>query len=174
MKLYSKTSIFTVAFLMAAFLFPMLSANVAHGGIMPSLETGCCTTEKGGGMCIGCPEGETCITSGSFCDEQGGILFIEGACLDDGQGATCENRVQRTGCCMIEPGSCADDINFETCFFENSPTPELWISGLSCSEVVECTPTRNIPTLSNWALIVTAGILVLVGIWGITRKKAEV
>jgi len=31
----------------------------------------------------------------------------------------------------------------------------------------------NIPTLSQWGLIVMAGILVLIGIWGITRKKAE-
>ncbi len=32
---------------------------------------------------------------------------------------------------------------------------------------------RPIPTLSQWGFIAMAGILVLVGIWGITRKKAE-
>ena len=47
------------------------------------------------------------------------------------------------------------------------------------SSEVTCTfsnfaPTRAIPTMSQWGLIAMAGILVLVGIWGITRKKAEV
>lgn len=46
------------------------------------------------------------------------------------------------------------------------------------SSEVTCTFTnvplvRNIPTMSQWGLIAMAGILVLIGIWGITRKKAE-
>ena len=48
--------------------------------------------------------------------------------------------------------TCVDD-GIGTCTFSNSGP-------------------RPIPTLSHWGLIAMAGILVLVGIWGITRKKA--
>ena len=172
MKLYNKASIFTVAFLTAAFLFPMLSVNVAHGGIMPILSTGCCTTLDGGGQCIDCPDGETCITTNFFCEDAGGF-FEKGACSEVDGEATCESAISREGCCVIEPGSCVDNLDDGTCFFENEGGAELWVSGQQCAAVPQCTLTRNIPTLSNWALIVTAGILVLVGIWGITRKRAE-
>ena len=157
---------------MAAFLFPMLSANVAYGGIMPSLEIGCCTTEEKGGQCVDCPNGETCVTSNFFCDDAGGF-FSQGACSEDGGGATCQSAISREGCCVVQPGSCVDNLGVETCLFGNDGGAGLWVSGQQCAAVPQCTLTRNIPTLSNWALIVTAGILVLVGIWGITRKKAE-
>jgi exosortase sorting signal-containing protein len=35
------------------------------------------------------------------------------------------------------------------------------------------TKPLNIPTLSQWGMIAMAGIFILVGIWAITRKKAE-
>lgn len=173
MKMNSKVSIFTITLFMAAFLFPMLSSNVALGGIAPILTTGCCTTLEDGGQCVDCPDGETCLSSNFYCEEVGGF-FDKGACSFDAAdgGASCDNPVSRQGCCVIEPGSCLDNVDSGTCFFENEGGAEVWVSAQSCSQVRECAPTRNIPTLSNWALIVTAGVLVLVGIWGITRKKA--
>ena len=85
----------------------------------------------------------------------------------------CGIAVQSDGCCVVEPGTCVDDIDSGTCFFEVSESTELFVSNLACSEVPMCSPIRNIPTLSNWALIVLTAVLVLIGVWGITRKRVS-
>ena len=78
MKLNTKVSILTASLLLAGLLFPLLSANVALGVPVPNI--GCCTTEDGGGQCVGCPEGATCTSSEDFCNNENGF-FDEGSCF---------------------------------------------------------------------------------------------
>lgn len=173
-----KTSLFITTLLLAGLFFLPLSANMSNAGVAPpgppepTQKAGCCTTEDESGQCIGCPEGATCLTGQDFCESEEGF-FAPGSCFDDGGGATCENEFIGQGCCIVEPGSCADDVDAETCFTEVSLLSDQWVGNTSCSDIPRCTPTRNIPTMSNWGLIALAGIFILAGIWAITRKKTE-
>lgn len=172
MKANTKVPTYIAAFFLVCLIYPLVSANLALAGAIPVPLPGCCTTESDGGQCVACPEGETCLTSEDFCEAQDGF-FSNGGCFEDSGEVTCGDFEAADGCCVVEPGSCIDDIDFDTCFFEVSSSTELWVSNTSCSEVPQCTPTRNIPTMSNWGLIALAAVIVLVGIWGITRKKSQ-
>ena len=170
MRIKTHVSIFILAIFTAGFLFTLSNADVARAMAVPY---GCCTTEEKGGQCIGCPDGQACNTSEAYCIEEDGFFSFSTLCDDSGGDAICTSAQAEFGCCVVEPGSCVDDLNTDQCFFGFPETPQIWVPGQSCSAVPQCEVVRNIPTLSNWALIVTAGVLVLVGIWGITRKRAE-
>lgn len=169
MTVKNNASLFIATLFLIGLLFPALSPDVAYGGFS---AVGCCTTELEGGSCVACPEDENCVASQDFCESQDGF-FDKGGCRTVDGSAACGPIVQTDGCCVVEPGSCVDDIDTEACFLGLSGSPELWVSNTSCSEVPECTITRNIPTMSNWGLIALAAVFVMVGVWAITRKKAE-
>lgn len=172
MKSNTKVSTFVAAFIFACLIFSISSTDISKAEPIPIPAPGCCTTQEDGGQCVGCPEGEECQASGNFCNAEGGF-FSKGTCFDDGGGAVCGDGTEDEGCCVIEAGSCSDDVNIESCFLGTPGGPELFVRGASCSVVPQCTVTRNIPTMSNWGLIALAGIFILVGIWAITKKKAE-
>ena len=169
MKIKTNLYIFIVSFLIAGFLFQTINTELA-GAI--AVVPGCCTTEEGGGECVACPEGDTCFASSTFCVGEDLFFSSVGACVDDGEGAMCVETEPVDGCCVIEPGNCVNEIDIESCFIGQSEFPDIFVSGQSCGNVPQCIPTRNVPTLSNWGLIALAAVLVLVGIWAITRKKA--
>ncbi len=58
------------------------------------------------------------------------------------------------------------------CEGDGPPGQDPELSEITCAFVNLATP-RPIPTLSQWGLMALAGIFILVGIWGISRKKAE-
>ena len=172
MKVNSNVSIYTITLFALGLVFLVISANEVSA-IGPVIEPGCCKTQEVGGQCIGCPEGDACFASSIYCEGEDGVFSSGGACIDEGEGAFCGKVETTDGCCVIEPGRCVDDTDIESCFLGTPGGPEIFASGASCFDIPRCTPTRNVPTLSNWALIATAAVLVLVGIWGITRKKAQ-
>jgi exosortase sorting signal-containing protein len=169
MKIINRVSVFVVTFLMVGLFFLALTGNEASGVASPP---GCCTTEMDGGVCAGCPGGESCLTSQEFCSSEGGF-FSKGVCFEDGEGAVCGVGVVTEGCCVVASDQCVDGVLADECFFGEFPDAELWVSGEACINVPQCSVVRNIPTLSQWGLIAMAGIFILVGIWAITRKKAE-
>lgn len=173
MKTKKQISLFMLPLVLAGFLFPILSADMANAGWT---AIGCCVTDEIESQCLDCPEGETCVASVDYCKSQGGLIEIkksDDACTQVDGSAVCNPIDDAQGCCVIDPGNCLDDIDTVSCFDEISLTSDFWVLNTSCSNVPECTVTRNIPTMSNWGLLALAGIFVLVGIWAITRKKAE-
>ena len=175
MKVNTKITAFIAVFILTGLMFYVLNTNFAHGIAPPGPPgqvAGCCTTADGGGQCVGCPEGGTCLSTGDFCESEGGF-FEKGACSVVDGSASCGGAVAGTGCCVIEPGSCVSDISGDSCFSGEFSEVEIFVAGAACSEVPQCTITRNIPTMSNWGLIALAAVFVLAGIWAITRKKAQ-
>lgn len=74
--------------------------------------------------------------------------------------------------CCISVGGCVDipDGIVVKCF------PDTFVEGGVCEpgpgEFGQCVVPRNVPTLSEWGLIATAGILGFIGFMVIRRKKA--
>ena len=164
-----KTTLVLTTFLLVGLVFQLLNTNVAFG-VGPVL--GCCTTDGIGSQCVGCPEGEPCTSTSDYCDSQDG-LFLKGACRDMGEGAQCVAVAEQEGCCVLENGACENLGASDGCFIREGSPGEIFVGGVSCSLVPQCTPTRNIPTMSNWGLVALAAVIILVGVWGITRKKAQ-
>jgi len=77
-------------------------------------------------------------------------------------------------CCEFEPGiACALAIGDEVVGeFEGAACNEL--TGLCSGFEPEKDITRNVPTISQWGLIATAGVLGIIGLMVIRRKKASV
>jgi len=170
MKIKNRISIFTVTFLMVGLFFLVFTTMDASAGAAPP-KVGCCTTEEGGGQCVGCAGDSSCLTSQNFCSSQDGFFDI-GICFNTDDGAVCGAAKTTEGCCVIEPNHCVDAQSSEQCF-GNNPDAEIWVNNESCVNVPQCNAARNVPTLSHWGLIALAGLFILVGIWAITRKKAE-
>ena len=168
MKIKNRFSVFAITFLIVGLFFLGFTAVDASGVVIPA---GCCTTEDGGGQCVACEDGDSCVTSEDFCESQGGF-FTEGfICFDEGAGAICGVAKISDGCCVIEPNNCQDSVSSASCFLD-FPGAEIWVRNESCINVPQCNAPRNVPTLSNWGMIALAAIFILVGVWAITRKKA--
>lgn len=165
-----RVTIITAVVLLAWLLFPLLNTNVALA-VGPTIQ--CCTTEQDGGQCVGCPEGAICTSTVDFCESEGGFLGLGNSCFNNPDGAQCGTAIESAGCCVLENGTCEDLGASDGCFLREGSPGEIFVGGLSCSLVPQCTPTRNIPTMSNWGLLTLAAIIILVGVWGITRKKAQ-
>ena len=75
------------------------------------------------------------------------------------------------GCCVIEPGEC--EITTEDSCVELGGVYQG--DNVSCDGIDECLapppPVRNVPTISQWGMIVVAGLLGIVGFMVIRRKK---
>lgn len=64
-------------------------------------------------------------------------------------------------------------LNITVDLENNSINADCLDSDVGTCTFINSAVTRSIPTLSEWGLIAMAGILVLIGIWGITRKKVQ-
>jgi exosortase sorting signal-containing protein len=131
-----------------------------------SVPQGCCINEATD-SCVGCVDG--CATQEDFCIEQGGTVAGEGICFDSPVGAICGETASEVGCCVVSPGECVDNTDSRGCF--DTELGITWNPGNICSQVAECTVTRNIPTLSEWGLIAMAGILGIAGLIIAIRKR---
>ena len=138
----------------------------SYSGMAFSL--GCCTADD---QCLGCgEEGNRCsVTQGTCLQELGGTFFQGGDfCFQGQSGASCVNTQGTPGCCVIEPGSCEDDVVITSC------PGDRWFLDTECSEVPICTEviSRNVPALSVWGLASIAVILGAVGFFVLKRRKA--
>lgn len=173
MKFNKQIHTFFALLLLAGFIIPLFGVDTASA-VGPVEIPGCCTTAQGGGECLDCPEGASCLTSSLYCAGEGGFFSEAGVCFDSGAGATCGTGVAAEGCCVIEPGNCQETENANVCFeFTSQIFPDFFAAGASCEEIPQCTPIRNIPTMSNLGLYALAAVFILVGIWAITRKRTE-
>lgn len=173
MKQAIKTSILTTTFLLTVLLVPLLSVDVANAGWT---AIGCCVTDVAVSQCLDCPEGETCVASVDYCKSQGGLITIkksDDACTEIDGSAMCAPIVDSDGCCVIDPGNCMDDVDTVACFDEISLTSDFWVFNTRCSEVPQCTVTRNVPAISNIGLLALAGVFILLGVWAIARKRTK-
>lgn len=173
MILNKKIYTFFASLLLTGLLIPQFGIDTASA-VLPVEIPGCCTTEQDGGECLDCPEGASCLTSSEYCTGEGGFFSESGTCNDSGSGASCGLSIVQPGCCVIEPGNCQETETANECFaFISQIFPDFFAAGASCEEIPQCTPVRNIPTMSNWGLLALAGIFILVGAWAITRKRAS-
>lgn len=84
------------------------------------------------------------------------------------------------GCCEYSSGLNGDfceSIDFiERCPLVKVGMLEDFFPGESCNEQTGLCidPTRSVPTLSEWGLIATAGILGVIGFMVIRRRKATI
>ena len=131
-----------------------------------------CITEAPVGCCqIGA---DTCgIITKEACDTEPwtfGTLCVEGSCGS-----------APTGCCVIEVGmdddddlECESDLTQMRC--EEPPNSGEWTIGGTCGVTSTCLGpgpvSAAIPTMSQWGLIATAGILALFSLFYIIRRKS--
>jgi len=156
------TTLTLFAFLVFSFLlFALPQISVA------SVPQGCCINDATN-SCFGCIGGG-CATQEEFCGDNGGTVAGEGICFEGGAGAFCGNTISELGCCVIEPGDCVQDVDSRDCF--DNEHGIFWHPANGCSQVQQCLPQRDVPTLSEWGLIAMAGILGIAGLIVIRRRK---
>jgi IPTL-CTERM motif len=143
--------VFIVSFLIAAF-FCLSRPNEARSGV-----AGCCQVND---QCVGCQSG--CGISNPSCTSAGGSVVFGEVCVNPtGQDSMCVPPNSDAGCCLQPPGIC-QETSLPDCQPVNAGT--IWFD-TSCSEVPQC--TRQIPTLSEWGIIIMAGVLGLFAVLGI-------
>ena len=151
-------SIFVPTFLIISFLFLALpekgNSSVLHG---------CCIVDS---ECVGCDDG-TCAASESFCEEAGSAVQ-DGACVNQPGGDFCDFNTtwdDFDGCCVIDTNNCSQETSWRDCVGDEEPNlnGQVWLPETSCRQVPQCT-VRNVPTISQWGLIATAGILGIIGL----------
>ena len=164
MKIKNQFSIFLLTFLVVGLFSLALTVIEASALALPA---GCCRTSDDA-FCLGCVSG--CSATESYCEAQGGIFIgSEQACVDPFGDCGSVPEDSR-GCCLRADNLCSEDRTFDECF--QAEEGQFWVADESCSFVSDCQEARPIPTISEWGLIAMAGFFVLIGIWGITRKKA--
>jgi len=158
-------SIFVSALLIVGILFIALpeegNSSVLHG---------CCIVDS---ECVGCDEG-TCAASESFCEEQGSAV-ADGACVNQPGGDFCDFDTtwdDFEGCCVIDTNNCSDETSWRNCVGDSEPilNGQVWLPETSCRLVPQCA-VSNVPTISQWGLIATAGILGIIGLIMVIRKR---
>ncbi len=154
--------------LFAFLIFSFLLLALPESSIA-SVPQGCCINDATN-SCFGCIGGG-CATQEEFCIDNGGTVAGEGICFDTPVGAECGNTISELGCCVIEPGDCVEDTTSRGCF--DTEHGVFWHPANGCSQVAQCTPERNIPTLNEWGLIAMAGILGIVGFMVMSRKRVS-
>lgn len=164
-----KTTLTIIATFVVFSLIFISSANYSHA----QGDFGCCRTVDApnvpAGECVGC-EGENCLTSGAYCTSVGGFIS-GGTCVSQPEGAICDDLIFSPGCCVTSPGLCLEDVEFDDCIFVEEGI--LLAPGESCEVIELCElPSKNVPALSQWALIVLAGVLGILGLAVIRRRKA--
>ena len=147
---------------------PILSCNI-EGECAPPPPTGCCVC--GFELCN--------ITSETLCEEMGE------SCEYQGDGSSCDGIDEcydEPGCCFlspeqeaaiasrqVDPNKCVE-VSFGECGELSGVFQGI---GTSCMDFpAECFfPPRNVPTLSQWGLIATAGLLGMFSLLVIMRRQ---
>ena len=158
-------SLFLATFLIVGLFFLALPDEGSAG--MNFLV--CCTTEQGGGNCLGC--GESGIPCAIELDSCSGF-FTEGVCDQDGIGDPC-GPATGEGCCVLSAGNCRAGLETISRCEDNDGI--AWFQGADCSAVPQCQIDiiTAVPTLSEWGLIAMVAVLGIVGYLVIRRRKVS-
>ena len=122
-------------------------------GEPPPPVDGCCQTQVA--VCVDTTDAN-CLDS---------PFFPGGMCMDGGE-TFCES--PPVGCCVIEQGVCKITTE-EGC---NNQDGDYQGDDTDCAGNPMCMIPSNVPTLSQWGLIAMAGILGIVGLIMLRRKRA--
>lgn len=147
-------------------LFFLATPESGYSGVPGAPMVGCCISD---GSCVGCESG--CAILEADCIADGGnIADLDVICVDQGAGATCQSPGGDQGCCVISQGDCLDEpIDISSCIREVFGI--AWYDNPDCSQVPQCIPQPNIPTLGEWGLYALAGLLVLTGVIYYARRR---
>ena len=111
--------------------------------------------------------------NGINCVNENGAFVVGGSCRNENEGQCDPLPPVPLGCCVISQGVCSEtEISQSECEDDRGMN---WVFNTECSEVPECIVLpRNVPSLSHWGLIALAGILGLISLVILNRKKASI
>ena len=160
-----RVSAFVVSFLLIGFFLMAVPQN-SYAGVDPT-ALGCCVDNNG--TCLTCGGLDDCAVQESQCDAVNGN-FTEGQICFETMLDGCAGPDNVPGCCIINRGVCQGGIDINECTIAGGLT---WVFDQSCSEQLQCTSPKNVPSLSQWGLVAVAAVLGIVGLFGVLRRRAS-
>ena len=160
-----RLSIFAAVFLIVG----LISISVPeYGYSQENISLGCCISPENGGTCEGCLEGGSgCAIDGSLCPETSDFTLDEVCSVSSVAGAICQAAQSSAGCCINSENTCENDVDFTAC------SGQHWFEGAACSDVPQCSASKDSLSLMQFLLIALALVIVFSAIREYRKNKAR-